>query len=303
MAKKDKNSPTDASQETPVEKTTAEETENSSEETSSDSTAGASDEVASAENSTAPASSANDEHDGAKESVAEVSLDKAEPQPEVPSVVGAASEAAGVVEAPRETELATPSGITPAQTHEVLTKHSEVIDDEGEEVLGIAAYFDEPDELLHAATKARGENFDLFDAFSPFPIHGMDDAMGIGRSWIPWVTFGAGTGGFLLANALQFGVNTFDWPMNIGGKPFAPWPSFVPVMFELTVLLAGVTSAIVMLFAAGCFRKPLIIDREITNDRFVLWISAKDKKFDRERVQAFMQSLNPVEIRTVNKGA
>ncbi len=163
---------------------------------------------------------------------------------------------------------------------------------------GLAAYFDDPHELLHAAEEARDEGFKVWDAFSPFPIHGIEDAMGIGRSWLPWVTFGAGGTGFLLANALQFGTLTFDWPMIIGGKPHAPWPSFVPIMFELTVLIGGVTSALVMFIASGCFRKPRIIDPEITNDRFVLWIDAKDPKYGQAR--EFMQKLDPVEIRTVN---
>ena len=169
--------------------------------------------------------------------------------------------------------------------------------------VGMAAFFDLPDELMLAAAHTRDSDYDEFEAYSPFPIHGMDDAMGLGRSWIPWVTFGAGSAGLLTANALQFGTMTFDWPMIIGGKPFAPWPSFVPIMFELTVLFAGVTTAIVMLIAAGCFRKPFIIDEEITKDRFALWISAEDEHFDADEVQAFMESLGPVEIRTINEGA
>ena len=162
---------------------------------------------------------------------------------------------------------------------------------------GLAAYFDDPNELLHAASLTRDSDFEVWDAFSPFPIHGIEDAMGIGRSWLPWVTFGAGGTGFLLANALQFGTLTFDWPMIIGGKPHAPWPSFVPIMFELTVLIGGVTSALVMFIASGCFRKPRIIDPEITNDRFVIWIDAKDPNYAQAR--EFLQTLNPVEIRTV----
>ena len=162
---------------------------------------------------------------------------------------------------------------------------------------GYAAYFDYPGELLEAAVHMRDADFDAWDAYSPFPIHGIEDAMGIGRSWLPWVTFAAGGTGFLLANLLQFGMLTFDWPMIIGGKPYAPWPSFVPIMFELTVLIGGVTTALVMFIAAGCFRKPRIIDPEITNDRFVIWVDAKDPRFDEARL--FLEGLDPVEIRTV----
>jgi hypothetical protein len=215
------------------------------------------------------------------------------------SVEQAASEVAASEElvAPIEEPVAEPDGSALAPTPAATSGDGE------EPIKGIAAYFDLPDDLMAAAAYARESKYEKFDAYSPFPIHGMDDAMGLGRSWIPWVTFGAGSGGFLTANALQFGTMSFDWPMIIGGKPFAPWPSFVPIMFELTVLLAGVTTGLVMLIAAGCFRKPFIIDREITNDRFVLWISADDDNFDPSEVQAFMESLNPVEIRTITKGA
>ena len=174
----------------------------------------------------------------------------------------------------------------------------------GDDIEGMAAFFDVPDELMLAAAHTRDSDYEQFDAFSPFPIHGMDEAMGLGRSWLPWVTFGAGLAGFVTANALQFGTMTFDWPMIIGGKPFAPIPAFVPIMFELSVLFAGVITAIVMLIAAGCFKKPMIIDPEITSDRFALWISADDEAFHAEEVRQFMETLDPVEIRTItNEGA
>ncbi len=192
------------------------------------------------------------------------------------------------------------------KTEELDRADVETIDhvrDGHSDVLGIAAFFDHPDHLLYAAEQAREADFEDYDAYSPFPIHGMDDAMGLGRSWIPWVTFCAGLTGFTTASMIEFGIMGYDWPMVFGGKPFIAWPSFVPVMFELTVLFAGVTTAIVMLVAAGCFRKPFIIDPEITNDRFVLWISANDPSFDHVGVIDFMKKLNPMEIRTLKKDA
>lgn len=174
-------------------------------------------------------------------------------------------------------------------------------DESAGELEGVAAFFDHPKHLLAATAHARDAQYKDFDALSPFPITGMEDALGVGRSWIPWVTFSAGVVGFLAANALQFGMMTFDWPIIIGGKPFAPVPSFVPVMFELTVLVAGVTTVFTMLKAAGCFKKPLIIDPRITDDRFVLWISANDKNFELNEAIAFMETLNPLEIRKIVK--
>lgn len=170
---------------------------------------------------------------------------------------------------------------------------------EGDELRGLAAFFEHPDHLMAAAERTRDSEYEQFDAFSPFPIHGMDEALGVGRSWIPWVTAGAGLVGFLSANAMQFGMMTFDWPMIIGGKPFAPWPSFVPIMFELTVLIGGVTTGVVMLMAAGCFQSPDIIDERITQDRFVLWISADDPEFSTDDVVEYMEEMNPLEIKHV----
>ncbi len=168
---------------------------------------------------------------------------------------------------------------------------------------GIAAFFDHPDDLMEAARQTRDADYEQFDAFSPFPIHGLDEAMGLGRSWMPWVTFGAGLFGFLCAVALEFGTMTFDWPMIIGGKPFAPWPAFVPVMFELTVLIGGVTTGVVMLKAAGCFQPAEVIDPDLTNDRFALWISADDAAYDPDEVVEFVRSMNPTEVRTFTEKA
>jgi len=180
----------------------------------------------------------------------------------------------------------------------------EILEADGEYVrseAGVAAFFDHPDELLRAARVTRESPYERFDAYSPFPIHGMDEAMGLGRSWIPWVTFGAGLFGFLCAIAMQFGMMTFDWPMIIGGKPFAPWPAFVPIMFELTVLIGGVTTGLVMLRAAGCFEPADVIDPGITDDRFALWISGDDPDYDQREVVEFVQRMDPVEVRTFSE--
>src|SRR5690554_635997 len=170
-------------------------------------------------------------------------------------------------------------------------------------VQGVAALFDHPKHLLAAAALTRDSVYEDFDAFSPFPVHGMDDAMGLGRSWIPWVTTAAALVGFFSAVAIQFGMMTFDWPQIIGSKSFAPWPSFVPVMFELSVLIDGVTTVIVMFKAAGCFKKPVIIDPRITDDRFALWISADDKNFELDEALEFLEKMNPLEVRKVVKDA
>lgn len=209
--------------------------------------------------------------------------------------------AQAVEQAAAAEEVAAPAEESHEEHHEDAHAHAKHEVEVHDDVDGYLAYFDYPDDLMYAAEQAHKAGYKDFDAFSPFPIHGMDDAIGLGRSWLPWVTFGAGATGFTLANLMQFGMLTFDWPMIIGGKPYAPWPSFVPIMFELTVLIGGVTTALVMLIAAGCFRNRRILDPEFTNDRFALWISAKDAQFEAAGVVGFMESLHPVEIRPVHK--
>jgi hypothetical protein len=165
---------------------------------------------------------------------------------------------------------------------------------------GMAAFFVHPNEILDAAEKARDKSLEKWDVFTPFPIHGMDDAMGIGTSWIPWVTFGAAMVGMTTALSLQTGTMFIDWQINIGGKPFLPWPSFMPITFELSVLFAGITTAVVMFLACGLPNlKPKVIDSSITRDRFVLWIDANDPSFDRAKTREFLESLDPVEVREV----
>jgi hypothetical protein len=128
----------------------------------------------------------------------------------------------------------------------------------------------------------------------------MDDAMGIGSSWLPWVTFCAAMVGMTTALSIQTGTMFVDWQINIGGKPFWPWPSFMPITFELSVLFAGLTTVGVMFWACGLPKlKPKVIDARIVRDRFVLWIDAEDPSFDRVKTREFLESLHPLEVREV----
>jgi hypothetical protein len=165
---------------------------------------------------------------------------------------------------------------------------------------GLVAFFDDPDDILAAAEKARDLKFEEWDVFTPFPVHGMDDAMGLGRSWIPWVTFCAALTGTATALSIQIGAMYVDWPIIIGGKPFLPWPSFVPVTFELTVLFGALTTVAVMFLAGGMPNlKPKLIDPSITRDRFALWISSEDPQYDPVKTRQFLEGLSPLEVREV----
>ncbi len=173
-----------------------------------------------------------------------------------------------------------------------------MIDHTGTE--GLVAVFAHPGEILDAAAKARDKKFERWDVFTPFPVHGMDAAMGLGRSWIPWVTFFAAMAGLTTALAIQIGTMTVDWPMNIGGKPLLPWPSFMPITFELSVLFSGLATAFIMLLSAGLpTMKPKVVHPGISTDKFALYISAADPQYDAAATREFLEGLGPIEVQEV----
>lgn len=182
-----------------------------------------------------------------------------------------------------------------------------------QKLAGVVAMFEGPDALVEAMKKVRAANYRSIDAFTPFPVHGMDDAQGLKRSPIPWVTFCAGITGTSVAFGLQYWTSAVDWPLIVGGKPFNSWPAFVPVMFELTVLFAGISTLLALVFFCrlpNTARK--VVDSGITRDKFALWVEApgdasdelleaggKFKRFDGDEVQRFMQGLGAREVRKV----
>lgn len=138
---------------------------------------------------------------------------------------------------------------------------------------GSVAYFKTSAEILKAAKAAREKGFKDFDTFTPFPIHGMDEAIGLKPSIVPWATFFCGLTGFALAAHLQIWTSAYDWPINVGGKPMISGPAFIPILFELTVLLGGLGTAAFMLILNGLPNlKPNPFDPRITDDRFALYI-------------------------------
>src|SRR5947208_1050305 len=105
-----------------------------------------------------------------------------------------------------------------------------------ERISGYAAIFNGEQKTVRAATKIREMGFKKFDAISPYPVHGMEEAVGIPRSVIPYVTFVGGILGCCVAVLLTIWTSAYDWPINVGGKPNNSLPAFIPIFFELTVL-------------------------------------------------------------------
>ena len=153
--------------------------------------------------------------------------------------------------------------------------------DDAKNVRYVAVYFKREDDLLQAATEARETGFEIHDAFTPFPVHGLDQAVGLKRSRLTWVAFAAGALGLMFGLGLQIWTSAYDWPLNVGGKPFNSFPLFIPVTFELTVLFSGLI-AIGVLMARNrlwLMSKKLVFDR-VTDDRFVLVLRQSDASFD-----------------------
>jgi len=170
------------------------------------------------------------------------------------------------------------------------------------DIQGVLALYDGPEAILQAARATRDKGYQQWDVFTPFPVHGMDDAMGLGRSKVPWITFTAGAIGLATGVGIQLYTMTMSWPQNYGGKPFLAWPAFVPITFETTVFVAGVTTAIAALLIGGVLRpRKRKLDPSITNDRFALFIDAKDPKFDEAKSRALLQQFDPVEVRLVQE--
>ncbi|MEM7391684.1 MAG: DUF3341 domain-containing protein [Verrucomicrobiota bacterium] len=173
-----------------------------------------------------------------------------------------------------------------------------------EELYGITAEFDDSDVLIEAAKAAKAEGYTDFDAYTPFPVHGLFEAMGGKRTILPWIVLCAGTTGCLGGFFLQYWISVIDYPLNVGGRPMNSWPSFVPVTFECTILLSGLTALIGMLSLNGLPRPyhPIFNTPDynrVTEDGYMICIEAVDQKFDIDDVKKFLKGVGGVNIHEV----
>lgn len=166
---------------------------------------------------------------------------------------------------------------------------------------GVAGIWLDDHECVVAAKKVRDAGFVKADAVTPFPVHGMEEALGIKRSFIPYVAFVAGCMGLLAGLSLQYFTSVHDWPINVGGKPFFSGPAFAPVMFELTILFSALFS-VGALFAACRLPKvdPPVIDPDVTSHKFAIFVPENDAGFQFEKVEALMKSLGAVEVKRLS---
>ncbi len=199
------------------------------------------------------------------------------------------------------------------QTLEELKRKAESVKDEARQILieaeaeAVLAEFDNPAELLRAAEKVRDAGYDRFECYSPFPIHGMDEAMGLRRSPLGFIVFGVGFCGFLFAIWLQWWTNVVDYPLVFSGKPYFSLPAFVPVMFELMVLTSAFAAIIGMFYLNKMprFFHPMFYSERFTtkatDDGFFIAIFMWDKKFNVKEIKAFFESIGGKNIEIVHR--
>jgi len=169
----------------------------------------------------------------------------------------------------------------------------------------LVADFDKVDQFLDAVRRVRAAGFTRWDCHTPFVLHGLDGAMGVKPTKLPFVVFGAGLTGCAVGLGLQWFTNAFDYPFLISGKPLFSLPAFIPVAFETTILLAAIAALVSMLALNGLPRlhHPLFTNERfhrVTNDRFFISVEARDRRFDRQATRAFLESLGGLQVEEVS---
>ena len=171
-------------------------------------------------------------------------------------------------------------------------------------IYGLLAEFSDPGMLLHAAQEVRKAGYKHFDTHSPFPIHGMDRAMGLGNSKVGYITLIGGATGLGLATWLQWWTSAVDYPINISGKPFFAFEPSIPIMFELTVLFSALAAVAGMFALNGLPRpyNPLFYSRSfarVTDDAFFLHIAASDKQFDLKQSEDLLRKIGALDVEVI----
>jgi hypothetical protein len=178
----------------------------------------------------------------------------------------------------------------------------------GHRVYGIAAEYDSAAALYQAAQQVRNAGYKRWDVHSPFPIHGMDQAMGLGKSWLSAVVLAGGITGLLTACVLEFGPSSYLYPLIVHGKPYNFWtvPAFFPIMFELTILFSAFAAFFswqIMGFLPRWNHPMFNWNRfkRVTNDGFFLVIEARDPRFAENDVAALLERTGGQHITVVHE--
>jgi hypothetical protein len=163
-------------------------------------------------------------------------------------------------------------------------------------IYGLLAEFADADSLVEATTRVRSLGFKNMEAYTPYPVHGLAEVLGVRGIRLPRIVLAGGIIGLLAALGMQWYSAVIDYPLNIGGRPLASWPSFMPIAFELTILIAGL-SAVLGMFALNGLPQPyhpLFNVPEFgkaSHSSFFLCIEARDPKFELAKTRALLEEI------------
>jgi len=163
---------------------------------------------------------------------------------------------------------------------------------------GLMAEFERPDDLRKAVRAVREQGYRRLDAYTPLPIDGLAEEMGMHFSWLPLIVLTAGILGAIGGFLMQYYASVISYPLDIGGRPLDSWPAFIPVTFELTILCASLSAVFGMLALCGLPRPhhPLFNEPRFvlaSQNRLFLCIESRDRRFDREGTRKLLESCGP----------
>lgn len=175
-----------------------------------------------------------------------------------------------------------------------------------QKVYGALAEFDTAAQVYEACEKVRDARYQHWDSFTPFPVHGLEKAMGLGRSKLGFFVFWFGISGAIGAMTLQWWVSAVDYPIIISGKPYFSWQAFIPVTFEVMILFSAASSVLLMLFfnrLPQWYHPLLKVERfrAATDNKFFIAIESKDPQFDPQGTQDFLKSVGASHVELVEE--
>ena len=173
-------------------------------------------------------------------------------------------------------------------------------------IYGVLAEFENPDDLIQAVRRARAAGYRKMEAYTPFPVEHLPEELGVRHSGLPLIVLIGGLIGCATGFFLQYWISVFAYPLNSGGRPLNSWPAFIPVTFELTILVAALSAVLGMLGLNGLpmpyhplFNNPRFA--LASRNRFFLCIESSDKRFNREETSKFLSELKPKGVSEVEE--
>lgn len=180
--------------------------------------------------------------------------------------------------------------------NEFFTKIENLLSPKGQN--GLVGIWTDEHKMIAAAHKTKAHGCTKFDAITPFPMHEVDEAVGLKRSWLPWVTFVFGLTGCGFGIWFTWWTSAVDWALIIGGKPMMSFPAFIPVIFECTILFAALSSVAACFAVCGIPKvNPPIIDPDLTSHKFALWVPINDTNFDQSKLEQIFKEGGAEDVR------